>query len=201
MATAPRLFENGGYYHIYNRGSRKQQIFLEERDYERFLEKIVKYKEKFPVRILAFCLMPNHFHFLLQQLELKAISSFFSNLCNSHAKYFNIKYETVGPIYQGRFKAKRVYKEEYLVHLSRYIHLNPVDLFRFIGKGVFDQLKQYSWSSLPAYLSGQSNEIVNVDEVLSYFARKDPVADYKDFITSNLQLEIDPLISKLAFDE
>ncbi len=201
MATAPRLFEDGGYYHVYNRGNRKQQIFLQDRDYERFLEKIIEYKKKFPIKIISYCLMPNHFHFLLQQLAPNAISRFFSNLCNSHSKYFNIKYETVGSIYQGRFKAKTVNKDEYLVHLSRYIHLNPVDLFSFLGEGIANQLLLYPWSSLPLYLSGNSNEITEPEVVLNYFSKKDPITDYKDFVVSNIQLKADPIISHLAFEE
>lgn len=201
MATPPRFFENGIYYHIYNRGNRKQQIFLQNRDYERFLKKVVEYKKKFSINIVSFCLMPNHFHFLLQQLATNAISRFFSDLCNSHSRYFNIKYETVGSLFQGRFKAKRIEKDEYLVHLSRYIHLNPVELFSFLDKKVTQQLVQYRWSSLPIYLTGKENEIINQKPVLQYFSRKDPVADYKDFVVSEIQLISDPIIDNLVFDE
>lgn len=201
MATPPRFFENTGYYHVYNRGNRKQQIFLQDRDYERFLEKVAEYKKKFPIKILAYCLMPNHFHFLLQQLATNAISRFFSNLCNSHSRYFNIKYETVGSLYQGRFKAKKVGKDEYLVYLSRYIHLNPVDLFSYLGKEALNQLLLYQWSSFPIYLSGNNNEIVEVETILGYFSKKEPVADYKNFVLSNIQIKVDPLITHLSFDE
>lgn len=201
MASAPRLFEIGGYSHVYNRGNRKQQIFLQRRDYERFLEKVVEYKKKSLVKILAYCLMPNHFHFLLQQLAPNAISKFLSNLCNSHSRYFNIKYETVGSLYQGRFKAKTVDKDEYLIHLSRYIHLNPVDLFNVSGKGIIDQLLGYPWSSLPTYLSGIRNEIVDTEVILSYFSKKNPVEDYKNFVIANIKTKVDPTIDRLIFED
>ena len=201
MATPPRYIEDGVYYHVYNRGNRKQQIFLQDRDYERFLEKVLEYKKKYPVKIVAYCLMPNHFHFLIQQLSPNALSRFLSNLCNSHSRYFNVKYKTVGSLYQGRFKAKKVDKDEYLVHLSRYIHLNPVDLFSYLGKGVSDQLQLYRWSSLPLYLFGSSNELVNPKEILNYFSSRDPLKDYKDFIISNIHLKLDPVINHLAFNE
>jgi REP element-mobilizing transposase RayT len=201
MATPPRLFEDGGYYHIYNRGNKKQQIFLQDRDYERFLEKVVEYRKKYSVKILAYCLMPNHFHFLIQQLSQNTITKFLGDLSNSHSRYFNVKYETVGSLYQGRFKAKKVDKDEYLIHLSRYIHLNPVDLFSFLGKQAVEQLLQYRWSSLPAYITGNSNEIVSIDTVLGYFSKKDPSADYKDFVVSNINLKTDPIISHLVVDE
>ena len=201
MATPPRFFENNMYYHIYNRGNRKQQIFLQNKDYERFLEKVVKYKKEFPVTIVSYCLMPNHFHFLIQQRDTNAISRLFSNLGNSHSKYFNIKYETVGSLYQGRFKAKRVDKDEYLVHLSRYIHLNPVDLFSFLGKNIFKYLMTYKWSSLPAYLTGSSDEIVDPTPILSYFSSKNPIEDYKEFVEANIQSKTDLIIEHLAFEE
>lgn len=84
MATPPRFFEDHVYYHVYNRGNSKQQIFLNDRDYERFLKKVTEYKVQYPVSILAYCLMPNHFHFLLQQLSSNSISKFISNLCNTY---------------------------------------------------------------------------------------------------------------------
>lgn len=201
MATPPRFFEDNAYYHVYNRGNRKQQIFLYHRDYNRFLDKVVEYKKKYPLNVLAYCLMPNHFHFLLQQLATDSISRFISDLCNSHSRYFNVKYESVGSLFQGRFKAKRVDKDEYLVHLSRYIHLNPVELFKFLGKNAFDQLCLYRWSSFPLYLLGKKDDIVDPGIILQYFSSKDPILDYKEFIASNIQLQEDPLIPHLTFEE
>lgn len=200
MATLPRFFEDGSYYHVYNRGNRKQQIFLRYRDYERFLDKVIEYKKKYSLEILAYCLMPNHFHFLIQQLAANAISKFMSDLCNSHSRYFNVKYELVGSLFQGRFKAKKIDKEEYLVHLTRYIHLNPVEFFP-VGKNVFEELAYYKWSSLPAYLLGEDNEVVTIKPVLQFFSSKDPVGDYREFVKANVHLKIDPVIEGLAFEE
>lgn len=200
MATQPRYFEDKAYYHVYNRGNHKEQIFLQDRDYERFLEKIIEYKEKYPVKILAYCLMPNHFHFLLQQLAPNAISRFLSNLCNSHSRYFNVKYETMGSLFQGRFKAKKVDRDEYLVHLSRYIHLNPINLFNFLIKGTFEQLKLYRWSSLPLYLAGLGNAVADPSVVLEYFSSQRSTEDYQDFIVSNMEIKLDPLISQLVLE-
>ena len=201
MATPPRYFEDGSYYHVYNRGNKKQQIFLQDRDYGRFLEKILEYKKKYPLKILAYCLMPNHFHFLVQQLGENALTKFFGDLSNSHSKYFNIKYETVGPLFQGRFKAKKVEKDEYLVHLSRYIHLNPTDLFSYLSGNLLEVFLNYPWSSLSVYLSRTNDELISTDIVLSYFSKKDPVSDYKNFVVSNIQLKSDPVINDLTFNE
>ncbi len=201
MATPARFFEDGGYYHIYNRGNRKQQVFVRYRDYERFLEKVIEYKKKYALEILAYCLMPNHVHFLIKQLGDKAISKFMSDLCNSHSRYFNVKYELVGSLFQGRFKAKKIDKEEYLIHLTRYIHLNPVGLVHMANKNSFEQLLQYKWSSLPAYLSSSNDEIVNVQLILQYFSTKDPVDDYKEFVRANMQMIVDPVVEELVFEE
>lgn len=201
MATPPRVFEENAFYHVYNRGVKKQQIFLENRDYKRFLDKAVEYKKKYPVKIISFCLMPNHFHFLIQQLSNGAISNFFSNLCNSHSKYYNIKYESVGSLFQGRFKAKKIDSDEYLIHLSRYIHLNPTSLLKSAGKGLFDQLQSYSWSSLPLFLSASSNDLVDTNDVLTYFSKKNPVADYREFVSANITIDANPLIDHLTFSE
>src|SRR3989304_8631466 len=104
MATPARSFQDEYYYHIYNRGNRKQVIFINNKDYERFLDKIIEYKKKYAVHILAYCLMPNHFHFLIKQSFPNALSKFMSDLCNSYSRYLNVKYELVGSLFQGRFK-------------------------------------------------------------------------------------------------
>ena len=201
MATPPRIFENGFFYHVYNRGNRKQPIFLQKRDYERFLEKVEKYKEKYGISILAYCLMPNHFHFLVQQVYEDTISKFFSDLCNSQSKYFNVKYQTVGTLFQGRFKAKKVDKDEYLIHLSRYIHLNPVEFLPVNQRNSLDKLIEYKWSSLSYYLSDFKSLIVDSQTVLEYFSKENPVNDYKEFLVSQLPGRVDPFIDHLVFED
>lgn len=200
MASPPRLFETGSFYHVYNRGNRKQQIFLNYKDYERFFDKVFEYKKKFNINIVAFCLMPNHFHFLIQQLSANTISKFFSDLCNSHSKYFNTKYDTVGSLYQGRFKTKIVDKDEYLIHVSRYIHLNPVELFA-PSKNLVNNLLTYKWSSLQYFLSPSKNEIVDTRVILDYFSKKNPCEDYRKFVLSNIKVQSNPVIEHLIFDE
>lgn len=200
MASPPRLFENGSFYHVYNRGNRKQQIFLGYKDYERFLNKTLEYKKKLNVNIVAFCLMPNHFHFLIQQLSPNTISKFFSDLCNSYSRYFNTKYETIGGLYQGRFKAKKVDKDEYLIHVSRYIHLNPAKLFS-PSKNLVNNLITYRWSSFPYYLTPRKNEIVDTTVILNYFSKTNPAEDYKKFVISSIEAPIYPDTEYLVFEE
>lgn len=179
MATPPRYFQKGSHYHIYNRGNRKENIFLQHRDYERFLTRTREYKNKFGITILSYCLMPNHFHFLLKQDTEISITAFMLRLCTSYAKYFNIKYEQVGSIFQDRFKAKIIEFDEYLLALSRYIHKNPLEI-QPLTHGV--ELQDYFWSSYSVYLSGIKNDIVNPAFILDYFSKNNPSSDYKDFV-------------------
>lgn len=186
MATPPRYFQEGAFYHVYNRGNRKQNIFLNYKDYQRFLKRTREFKEKFGVTILCYCLMPNHFHFLLRQDSEVSLSVFMLRLSTSYAKYFNIKYEEVGSLFQDRFKAKLIETDEYLLQLSRYIHRNPKELLPSTP-GV--ELVDYQWSSYAAYLNGAKNELVDPHFILDYFAKANPSKDYKDFVEYGLKVE------------
>lgn len=196
MATPLRYFQNGSFYHIYNRGNRKQNIFLERRDYERFLKKTQEYKEKFGVTILCYCLMPNHFHFLLKQNTEVPITTFMLRLGTSYAKYFNIKYDQVGSLFQDRFKAKLIETDAYLLELSRYIHRNPLVLQPFSTPGV--KLGSYRWSSYLFYSEAIKNSLVNTEIVLDYFSKQDTLKDYKSFVEHDFKeddiLEISNLL-------
>ena len=101
------------------------------------------------VDIGAYCLMPNHFHILLQQLQDNGISTFVRKLLNSYTRYFNTKNERIGPLFQGQFKAVRVESDEQLLHLTRYIHLNPL-----VGYVVKD-LRNFEWSSYLDYIKNK----------------------------------------------
>ena len=177
-------FESGEYYHIYNRGVDKRTIFLDRRDFERFLyllfacndtEPLLNSQfyyrgfasiEKYPrkrtqlVDILCFCLMPNHFHLILRQRVDSGISLFMQKLGTGYTMYFNIKYKRSGVLFQGVFKAIHIDREEYLTHLTRYIHLNPAELREpqwkkqniRNRKTILEFVKKYPWSSYQYYL-------------------------------------------------
>lgn len=162
---------NDQIYHIYNRGVEKRNIFLTPRDYNRCLDTICHYQEIYPngkfsltppgcnrenissnkkgelVEILCYVLMPNHMHLVLKQLVDNGISKFMGNFLNSYVKYFNTKYRRVGPLFQGPFKSKLVSSNEQLIHLSRYIHLNPL-----VSK-ICTNLDKYQWTSIFQYTS------------------------------------------------
>lgn len=187
---------NDQFYHIYNRGVEKRRIFENRRTYTRFLKTLnyyqlegpkpkfsnfIKYKlfepdpNKKIVDIICYCLMPNHFHFLIKQLREGGVSEFISKLINSYTKYYNIKFDRVGPLLQGPFKAVLIESDEQLVHISRYIHLNPISSF------LVKKPEDYEWSSYNEYLDGKG--ICAKEEILNFFKS---VTDYKEFVNDQI---------------
>ncbi len=194
MATKKRYFVNDSYYHIFNRGVEKRKVFLKDRDLERFLEtiehclsdsnrltrKLMKKNSKLfeaPVGVIAFCLMPNHFHLLLKQNTNSGITTFLSRLSNSYTKYFNTKYDRVGPLFQGAFRSVPIESEEQLLHLSRYIHLNPIVV------GLSKAPEDYRWSSIGSYITKSSGSFVNPEAVLGQFGSKEA---YLQFVNDQI---------------
>lgn len=190
----------GELYHIFNRGSDKRQIFVQPRDHKRFCQTFYYYqfqgpKPKFSnfnkeslttfkffpdsklVEILCYCLMPNHFHFMVRQLKDSGISIFLSQLSNSYTKYFNTKYKRVGPLLQGAFKAVLVETDDQLIHLSRYIHLNP------IVAGITKSLEEYPWSSYKEYTQS-GNVLCSTEEISNFFPSKEK---YKEFLDNQIE--------------
>ncbi len=123
--------------------------------------------------------MPNHFHFLLKQKLDKGVATFISNITNAYTKYFNTRNNRVGPLLQGTFKAVLVETDEQLIHLSRYIHLNPVVSSVITEK----ELDYYPWSSYPEYLGLSDNNISDKDFILKMFRS---IRHFKEFVTSQI---------------
>jgi len=119
-------FTAGQYYHIYNRGVGKGKIFFNDRNYEYLLRLVKQYYQKHGATVIAYCLMPNHYHFLLRQETDKPLSKFIGVLFNAYVQALNLQQERTGTLFESRFKHKCVDKWEYLMMLCRYIHLNPV---------------------------------------------------------------------------
>lgn len=202
--TRKVIFANDQIYHVFNRGIDRKPTFTNTRAYERAIQTVSFYQfAKPPIRlskylissvdqryeimenlrknhpplceIIAFCLMPNHFHFILKQKIQKGISIFTSNLTNSYSKYFNVRNQRVGPVFQGIFKAVLVESDEQLIHLSRYIHLNPVT--SYIIKP--EELENYPWSSYREYIKATNGQISSPDIVLKQFPSREA---YKKFV-------------------
>jgi len=164
-------------YHIFNRGVARAPIFSAQSDFTRFINLINYYHftnvpvsfsnfNKLPskqreeifsaiqlannkhIEIIAFCLMNNHYHFLIKQITDRGISNSISRIQNAYAKYYNMKHDRIGPLFQPMFKAVRIETDEQLLHVSRYIHLNPSTDYLVSIK----DLHTYKWSSLPMYV-------------------------------------------------
>jgi len=186
-------FVNNEYYHILNRGVAQMSFFNEARNYKQFMKTMLYYQIENPkprlsyfspqsnllnadkkiVEIICYCLMPNHFHFLLRQVRERGITEFISKLSNSYTKYFNIKNKRIGPLFQGEFKAIHIETNEQLIHLSRYIHLNPL-----VGYLIKD-LEEYRWSSYKEYVGLATTNICSKNVILEQFRSSQ---DYKQFI-------------------
>ena len=197
MPTRIEPLVNGEYYHILNRGVAKMPIFTTNRDYIRFIETFRYYidgnvdvgyskstreeKNAMPrkpiIEIVCYCVMPNHFHFLVKQNEDGGIRNFIRKTTNSYAKYFNIKRKRKGPLFEGKFKAVRIESNEQLLHLTRYIHLNP--LIGYVTK----DLSLHRWSSYPEYLGLSESQVCSKDIILDQF---DSPKSYEKFVIDHV---------------
>jgi len=119
-------YNDGKYYHVYNRGSRKGRIFFSQENYFYLLRLLSSNAEKYPTAVIAYCLMPNHYHLLLFQQKGGSIFKTIQTTFNSYVQAINKKYKFSGSLFQGKTKSILVDSNEYAVHLVRYIHLNPV---------------------------------------------------------------------------
>jgi putative transposase len=114
------------FYHVFNRGSRSEEIFFSDANYEYFLRLIAKNASTHLIFIVAYCLRPNHYHLVLQQKENGSISKFIQSVMTSYVQAINKKYDTSGTLFQGKTKSKLIDSDEYVLQVIRYIHLNPV---------------------------------------------------------------------------
>lgn len=182
-------------YHVYNRGVERRLIFLDEQDHYVFLKRLELMlcdregmdRKDLPlqpvksfygeVELQAFCLMPNHFHLLLHQNSDTGVAEFMRTLSTSYTMYFNKRYERDGSLFQGRYKARLVNNDAYRLHISRYIHLNPLALGR--------DIERYEYSSL-RYYSTQDMAWLNTERVLEDFGSYEKYRDFVlDYATPN----------------
>jgi putative transposase len=196
-------FAIGEYYHIYNRGTDKRIVFEFEQDYLRFIHLLylcndskslsikrnlnpddsfedLMLEENEPlVSIGAFCLMPNHFHFLVKEIIENGISKFMHKLSTAYTMYFNLKNERTGVLFQGRFKAEHLDSDRYLKYIFSYIHLNPIKIIdkEWKENGLKDKiasdkfLRSYKFSSYLDYLEEYRlfGKVINKDKFPEYF--------------------------------
>ena len=178
MARPLRVEYPGAFYHVINRGNSREKLYTGNRDYEKFLQYLEKAAERFALTIHTYCLMGNHYHLLVETPEPN-LSMTMQWLNVSYATYFNRKQDRSGHLFQGRFKAILIDADAYLLHLSRYIHLNPV------RAGITNTPGQYRWSSYSSYIGEQlSPKFLMTDMLLGNFGSNKNEARkyYKEFV-------------------
>ena len=141
MPAGPRLLIDKACYHIITRGNQQQAVFLLEKDYQRYISSLRKYKKKYNFLLYGFCLMPNHVHLLGEPVKIKNLAKFMQCLNRSYTGYFNKRYQKVGHLWQGRFISKVIVKDRYLLDCIQYIELNPV------RANIVKTTADYTWSS------------------------------------------------------
>jgi len=174
MASRNRIkvYVENMHYHIYNRGVEKRKIFIDNNDYAVFLNLMKRYLSVEPVadnkgreytwlhediKLLAYCLMPNHFHLFVFQIDSGAMTKLMRGVCSAYTSYFNKKYNRVGPLFQDRYKASMVLNDEYYQHISRYIHLNPKNY------------KKWDWSSYQYYVGNKKSSWIDTAPIMELF--------------------------------
>jgi len=196
------ILANGEIYHIFNRsiagipifkGVRETDIFLEAMRFYLQLKPPTKFsiyrksKARYPisleekiVTIINYCLMPNHFHLILRQEKDDGVKNFMQRVSNSFAHYFSIKYKKRGHVFEDKYKAVHVETEEQLLHLSRYIHLNPVTAY------LTEKPENYPFSAYLLYLGQNNTDFVDPSIVLSSFSSR---KKYKDFVLAQIDYQ------------
>ena len=177
MARKPRIEFPGAFYHVMMRGNQKQDIFRDDSDRERLLKKLLEYKQRYGFLLYAYTLMHNHIHLLIETREVP-LSRIMQGFLQSYTQWYNMKYRTVGHLFQGRYKAIICNKQVYLLNLVRYLHLNCE------RAGLVKDPADYRWSSHRIYLGLDSSDLVDCDFVLAQFSgsRKRARSWYKEFV-------------------
>ena len=167
------IFIQHAFYHVYNRGENKQNIFFNEDDYICFIKLMKKYYSEYKIKIISYCLMPNHFHFLINTEENTEISKCMSQLINSYVKKINKKYTRFGRLFADRFKAIHIDRDEYLMYLMRYIHRNPLEA------NIVNNLEKWPFSNYLEYIGKRDGEIKEWQVLQEYF---ETPAHYKNYV-------------------
>ncbi len=220
--NSQKTYVDHTYYHIYNRGVEKRDIFLDEKDYVTFLgclklyltpskpvdhrlartlqgsslsdiQKVIYAPSRQPnnhektIELVSYCLMPNHFHLLLRQVNKDSMNRFMRSLGTRYSMYFNKKYSRVGHLFQGIYKAVMVEQENQFLWLTKYIHRNPLKLASY--KDDPCKLAGYPYSSYKNYLGYIHQPWVHPENILTYFSKTNPKNSYQHFVEEPLDLK------------
>jgi len=191
----------GEYYHLYNRGHNREPIFYERGNYAFFLRRLGEYLIPL-VELVAYCLMPTHYHLVVfvkdipevseavEASQMSPVSRAMQRFSISYTKAMNKRYGRVGALFQGAFRARHVDEDGYLMHLTRYVHLNP------ILAGLVDHPQDWEFSSYRDYVGMRQGKLPSPEGVLSQFGSREA---YQAFVESYLP-EHDEVIASVLFD-
>jgi putative transposase len=158
MARPLRLEAEGAVYHVIARGNERKAVFRDDRDRQEYLDRLIRCRDRFGLRVLAFCLMGNHLHLAVERGPAK-LSRVMLALQSSYTQWFNRRHGRVGHLFQGRYKALLIEKDRYLLALVRYIHRNPLEA------GLSARAEDYAWSSDRYYRARKPPDWLDVDRV------------------------------------
>ncbi|MCP4257777.1 MAG: transposase [Planctomycetes bacterium] len=181
MARQPRIEYESAFYHVTSRGNLRDKIFYADADRTKLIEILKRTKERYGYIIHAFVLMDNHYHFLIETPQAN-LNQLMQNINTSYTVFINKKYHRSGHLFQGRYKAIVVDKDNYLLTLSRYIHLNPVKA------KVVRKPEEYKWSSYKEYIGLSKTGLVDTVDTLSYFSKyaKTSMKKYKEYVETEI---------------
>jgi REP element-mobilizing transposase RayT len=159
-----KLYIKDTYHHIYNRGTLRSNIYFEDEDFRYFLNRLRKYKDKYDIRIAAFCLLSNHYHILAKQASNEfTIGKFIGDLQNGYTKFINKKYKRTGVLFEGPAKTIFVKEKIYLNWIAEYILLNPVEA------KLVDSAKEWEYSSAYELIKEPKNMITSIVEQIEIY--------------------------------
>ena len=166
------------YYHIYNRGASQGNIFCEKDNYIFVLRKMKKYTQSLDLTLIAYCLMPTHYHFLTRQDGEHPAGLLPQRVFNSYTKAYNKQYDRSGTLFQGPYQVIHVDEQTYLLHLCRYIHANPVK------DGLVSELEGWPYSNYLEWVGLRAGTLVDRDFIRGHFSRPD---SYRAFVLDYLE--------------
>lgn len=217
MSSKPRNFQSDCYYHIYNRGVGKQDIFNTLFDYQRFLNTIEFYlhdqsigyahyeslsqsaKQAYDLRhprgvqalrvgFIAYCLMPNHYHIVLKTLNIGGITRFMSDISNSYTRYFNTRYGRNGYLLESKYQSKEIKNDESMFQVVRYVSLNPIISTKTNKNGQLTNPANYPFSSYKAWIGLGDDNITQPELVEKVLTTFGGLAKFKSFVESKMEM-------------
>ncbi len=166
-------FAENNYYHIYNRGANRNPIFFENDNYLFLLRRLKKYSLKFSIQVIAYCLMPNHYHLLVRQDSHHKVGLCIQHLFNSYTKAVNKRHNRSGTLFEGPYRAIHVDNEAYLLHLCRYIHRNPTEANLVV------ELENWPYSNYLEWIRKRNGSLYDTNFVNDFFPQP---GDYSLFV-------------------